>query len=123
MIWNAPYRADLNGIEFFWGRIKVAYRKEITRLRSQGLAWDQQQLVDSLVRSVGFPCARKCAAMGWNNLRNARLKPSPEPLAGERDPSAVGEDDDILEKELVPLEEIQDSQNGEEEQDLPPMQD
>ena len=37
VIWNAPYRPDLNGIEFFWGRIKRMYRREITRLRSQNL--------------------------------------------------------------------------------------
>ena len=42
VIRNAPYRPDLNGIEFFWGRIKKAYRKEITRLRSQNLHWDQE---------------------------------------------------------------------------------
>jgi transposase len=33
VIWNAPYRPDLNGIEFFWRRVKNAYRKEVTRLR------------------------------------------------------------------------------------------
>ena len=40
VVWNAAYRPDLNGIEFFWGRLKQAYRKEITRLRSQNLHWD-----------------------------------------------------------------------------------
>ena len=62
VIKNAPYRPDLNGIEFFWGRLKMAYRKEITRLRSQRLAWDQEELVKSLIRDVGFPCAKECAS-------------------------------------------------------------
>ena len=73
---NAPYRPDLNGIEFFWGRIKKQYRKEITRLRSQHLEWDQETLVKECVRDVGFPCAKQCAAIGWSNLRKAVLKPN-----------------------------------------------
>ena len=62
VIWNAPYRPDLNGIEFFWGRIKMAYRKEITRLRSQNIYWDQVELVKAVVRDAGFPCAKDCAS-------------------------------------------------------------
>ena len=122
MIWNAPYRSDLNGIEFFWGRIKRAYRSEITRLRSQGLDWDQQELVDSLVKSVGFPCAKQCASQGWRNLRKAELMPIPDSKDPKRNPEAFGNDDVGEEKGLVPREEIHDSQDGEEE-DLPPMQD
>ena len=45
VIKNAPYRPDLNGIEFFWKNIKFAYRKEVTRLRSHELEWDQEELV------------------------------------------------------------------------------
>ena len=58
VIKNAPYRPDLNGIEFFWRRIKCAYRKEVTRLRSHSLHWDQEELVKSLVQDAGFPCAK-----------------------------------------------------------------
>ena len=119
VIWNAPYRPDLNGIEFFWGRIKRAYRKEVTRLRSQRLDWDQQELVASMLRDVGFPCARDCAAMGWRNLRKAVIKPAPKPQDQEEDPAAAGEDDVGEQDELFPREEIQDSKDGEEEQDLP----
>lgn len=42
VIWNAAYRPDLNGIEFFWRRVKHVYRKEITRLRAQQLEWDPE---------------------------------------------------------------------------------
>ena len=62
VIWNAPYRPDLNGIEFFWERLKFAYRKEVTRLRSQGLEWDQLELVKSIVQDVGFDVAKDCAS-------------------------------------------------------------
>ena len=93
VIWNAPYRPDLNGIEFFWGRIKHAYRKEITRLRSQQLDWDQLKLVQSLVRDVGFPCAKDCAGMGWRNLRKAVLKPLPAAPEEELAQDHPGDDD------------------------------
>ena len=62
VIRNAPYRPDLNGIEFFWRSTKMAYRKEITRLRSQNIYWDQVELVKAVVRDAGFPCARDCAS-------------------------------------------------------------
>ena len=93
VIKNTPYRPDLNGIEFFWGRIKVAYRKELLRLRSHGIDWDQQELVAKMVRDVGFPCARDCATMGWSNLRKAVLKPAPEANDIEQDPAANVNDD------------------------------
>ena len=123
MIWNAPYRPDLNGIEFFWGRIKRAYRKEITRLRGQGLDWDQQELVDSLIKSVGFPCARQCAAQGWRNLRKAELKPVQEPQEPERIPESLSEDDVGHRNGQSSGSQIHESQDGEEEEDLPPMPD
>ena len=76
VIWNAPYRPDLNGIEFFWARLKVAYRKEVTRLRSLDLDWDQMELVQSIIHDIGFDVARDCAAKGWSNLRKAVVRPS-----------------------------------------------
>ena len=72
-----------------------------------------------MIRSVGFPCARDCAAMGWRNLRKAVIKPAPKPQDQEEDPAAAGEDDVGEQDELFPREEIQDSQDGEEEQNLP----
>ena len=75
MIKNSPYRPDLNGIELFWGRLKRAYRKELTRLRSQGLEWDQLELVKRLVGDIGFDCAKDCASQGWVSLQKAVLKP------------------------------------------------
>ena len=76
VIKNAPYRPDLNGIEFFWGRIKRLYRSEVTRLRGQNLEWSQMELVQRCVREAGFGCAKDCAATGWRNLMKAVVKPS-----------------------------------------------
>ena len=90
VIKNAPYRPDLNGIEFFWQRIKCAYRKEITRLRSHGLSWDQVELVKECVSTMGFECARDCAAHGWSNLRKAVLKPPMMP--GVENPEGAEDD-------------------------------
>ena len=71
----------------------MAYRKEITRLRSQRLAWDQEELVKSLIRDVGFPCAKECAAQGWRNLRRAELKPSSKDVDSSIVPSAQDSDE------------------------------
>jgi transposase len=62
VLWNAPYRPDLNGIEFFWHRVKQVYRKEVTRLRVLDQPWDQEVLVKDCVRSIGFECAKDSAA-------------------------------------------------------------
>jgi transposase len=75
VIWNAPYRPDLNGIEFFWRRVKHVYRKEITRLRVNQLDWDPEQLVKECIKDIGFECAKGCATQGWKNLMNAEIKP------------------------------------------------
>jgi transposase len=75
VIWNAAYRPDLNGIEFFWRRVKGVYRSELTRLRAHQLDWDPEQLVRDCIQQKGFECARDCAAQGWRNLRKAVLKP------------------------------------------------
>ena len=94
VIKNAPYRPDLNGIEFFWQNIKIAYRKELTRLRSHDLPWDQEELVKRCVRDVGFECARDSAAKGWRNLRKAVLKPPrlPDPNIPEGDGDEAPDD-------------------------------
>ena len=99
VIKNAPYRPDLNGIEFFWQRIKFAYRKEITRLRSHDLSWDQVELVKECVRSVGFECARDCAINGWSNLRKAVLKPSMMPEVEKPEGAEDDAQDHSLEEE------------------------
>ena len=75
VVWNAAYRPDLNGIEFFWGRVKQGYRKELTRLRAHQLDWDPEQLVKECMEDPGFECAKGCAARGWRNLMRAVLKP------------------------------------------------
>ena len=77
VIWNAPYRPDLNGIEFFWARLKSEYRARVTEFRVLNQDWDERQLVKDCVRMVK-PCARECAARGWSNLEKAKALPSVE---------------------------------------------
>ena len=97
----------------------MAYRKEITRLRSQQLDWDQLKLVQQCVRDAGFPCARDCAAKGWRNLRKAVLKPAPAAPEVEQDQAPPGDDDVDHQDQHSSGREIQDSQEGEDEPQMP----
>jgi transposase len=40
LIYNIPYRPDLNGIEFFWGYAKRAYRKHLMQYKAEGIRFD-----------------------------------------------------------------------------------
>ena len=76
VVWNAAYRPDLNGIEFFCGRAKQLYRKAVSRLRVLDKDWDQEALVRECVQA-GFECAKACSAQGWRNLTKAVVKGGP----------------------------------------------
>ena len=109
VIWNAAYRPDLNGIEFFWGRLKSEYRARVTEFRVLNQDWDQQQLVLDCVRKVGFPCAKECAARGWKNLENAKPLPSVEfdPEHGDKiHPVSEATKEEILKKTLARMDKL-----------------
>ena len=61
VIRNAPYRPDLNGIEFFWGHLKRLYRREVTKHRVQAEEWNQLKLVQRLVHNMPTQVAKDCA--------------------------------------------------------------
>ena len=52
IIRNVPYRADLNGCEFYWKECKHVYRKEVDRLRSFTYWWDNLSTVENIVENV-----------------------------------------------------------------------
>ena len=55
--------------------------------------------MESLVRDVGFPCARDCAIQGWSNLRKGVVLPligNPEVEGSASDPqSSVEEEGEV----------------------------
>ena len=76
VIWNAAYRPDLNGIEFFWTQMKKLWRDRMTTLRVSREQWDQEALIQELVSQVGRDAIRRCAARGWRNLLRAEVVPA-----------------------------------------------
>ena len=69
LIYNIPYRPDLNGIELLWRRAKVAYYNLVDSWRAQGLrTWDQDKIVRKCVEEVPHGHICKIAEGGWSRL-------------------------------------------------------
>ena len=45
LIWNCPYRPDLNGIEKVWLKAKRLYKARVDNLKAQNRPWEQIELV------------------------------------------------------------------------------
>jgi hypothetical protein len=71
LIYNLPYRPDLNGIEFFWAQCKAKYRREIKGLKASFVKWDNLTLAQAVVDSVPKPLVKSCAQKGWDNMAAA----------------------------------------------------
>ena len=41
LVFNQPYRPDLNGIELLWRKIKDLYKKKVDWLKANNRQWDQ----------------------------------------------------------------------------------
>ena len=65
LIWNSPYRPDLNGIEFFWRQAKLAYRKDLTELYSTKLEFDNLKFTTDTLDAISHGDAKKWAKIGW----------------------------------------------------------
>ena len=52
VIRNVPYRADLNGVEFYWQFCKRDYRKRIDRLMTSTDWWDNVSTVEDVCTIV-----------------------------------------------------------------------
>ncbi len=55
LIYNAPYRPDLNGIELLWRSAKSIYRNRVDRYKAKIQDWDQMTLVKNVIESI---CAK-----------------------------------------------------------------
>ena len=40
LVFNCPYRPDLNGIELLWRRAKFVYKNRVDWLKANNLPWD-----------------------------------------------------------------------------------
>lgn len=61
MIFNRPYRPDLNGIEFYWRDIKRRYRSRINWQRINGRNFDHMGLVKEMIEDTPNELAKRCA--------------------------------------------------------------
>ena len=76
VIWNAAYRPDLNGIEFYWAKLKAEWRAEMTAIRVADADWDQETLMKRLVHGVRTVVTQGFAKKGWSNLMKAVVIPA-----------------------------------------------
>jgi hypothetical protein len=84
LIWNLPYRPDLNGIEFFWGDVKLHYRKKVLNMKATDtLVKEQEGVVQTCVQDmITDDRARECAITGWKNIDKAEPSQSQHPQGG-----------------------------------------
>ena len=71
LVYNVPYRPDLNGIEAVWAVAKREYRRRLDAFKARGLEWDNHAVVKDCMDSVKNSTARRFAKAGWRRLRRA----------------------------------------------------
>ena len=49
LIYNIPYRPDLNGIELVWKDCKQRYRARVDYYKANNVSFDHQALVEDIV--------------------------------------------------------------------------
>ena len=62
---NAKYRPDLMGIEYFWRLAKVKYRQELTEAYVGGRHIDNLNMVKDILNSIDNELTKKWALVGW----------------------------------------------------------
>lgn len=72
---NAKYRPDLMGIEFFWRLAKIKYRQELTEMYVSGRQVDNLRLVKRILQEIPDDQTKKWAIVGWQHLYNADVIP------------------------------------------------
>jgi hypothetical protein len=68
LLWNVPYRPDLNGIEMVWGMAKASYRSIMLQ---QMLGAVQEKLIDVVCRimdALDPTKVKKCAGEGQRRI-------------------------------------------------------
>ena len=71
LIFNAPYKPDLNGIEYVQARAKKIYRADVYRCKALNIGWDYLGMVENSINNVTVEQVIACANRGAKNVRNA----------------------------------------------------
>ena len=71
MLFNLPYRPDLNNIESVWLLAKRKYRAEVARLLVTKQTINNLKLVKKILSEITDEQCSSAAAIGWKKLLNA----------------------------------------------------
>lgn len=72
LVFNLPYRPDLNGIEFLWNSAKHAFRARVKTFRGVGIKWSNKEEADAAIRGVKPDLVKLWARKGMTNIMNAQ---------------------------------------------------
>ena len=87
LVFNIPYRPDLNGIEGVWAVAKRDYRERLDHFKARGFEWDQLAVVQDCIQAISDRVAKRQARAGWKKLRKAvPVKPADYDRAPEQYP-------------------------------------
>ena len=73
MLWNVPYRPDLNGIEFVWAIAKRRFRQLQLQRMMGTLARTFEECVDQAMADLTIEQIRNCCRHGLSNILNAEI--------------------------------------------------
>ena len=80
MLFNIPYRPDLNGVEGLWRIAKDIYRREIARLHVNQKKINNLEVVQWVFMQITHDQCKNEAAGGWKRLMNAEPKEYEDPM-------------------------------------------
>ena len=69
MLWNLPYRPDLNGIEHYWALTKQKFRADLLQAMMKGVEYDLRKVVMDVFPQISHTAAKACAVKGERMLR------------------------------------------------------
>ena len=79
LLWNIPYRPDLQGVEGLWRIAKDLYRKEIARLHVNQKFINNLEVVQWVFMQITHDQCKNEAKGGWKRLMKAVPKIYEEP--------------------------------------------
>jgi len=65
LVFNQPYRCDLQGCERYWLACKTYYRKRLAYFKANGINFDQMGLVEESCEAIDNDKVKKAAAIGY----------------------------------------------------------
>ena len=107
LLWNAPWRPDLNGIERVWRDCKRVYRQEVARLHINQRRINNLAVVKGVIRQLSNDSIKREAAAGWQRLLQAQpVEYEPRESSSEEEEEAEAEEAEQQSSEEEEAEEV-----------------